>query len=87
MGDGRATIESTYVNLRTNLFPDPEKFIEKYYKSYTDTTGSIIFNYDYKIKYLKIEQSYNTVTEEYTDLTNFAQLGYLHGNRVMRVKD
>ena len=87
IGDGRATIESTYVNLRTNLFPDPEKFIEKYYKSYTDTTGSIIFNYDYKIKYLKIEQSYNTVTEEYTDLTSFAQLGYLHGNRVMRVKD
>ena len=87
MGEGRATIESVYINLRTNLFPDPEAFIENYYKSYTDATGSIMFNYDYKIKYLKIEQSYNTITEEYTDLTSFGQLGYLHGNRVMRVKD
>ena len=83
----RTSIESMYVNLRTNLFPDPEAFINNYYKSYTEKTGSIMFNYDYKIKYLKIAQTYNVDTEEYTDSTDFTQLKFLHGNRVMHVKD
>lgn len=83
----RTTIESTYINLRENLFPDPEKFINDHYKSYTDTTGSIIFNYDYRIKYLKIAQTYNVNTKKYTDSTDFSQLKFLHGNRVMHVKD
>lgn len=85
IGD-RKTLEDVYVSLRTNLFPDPETFIENYYKSYTDTTGGIIFNYDYKVKYLKIEQTYDPV-QGYIDTTNFSQLKFLHGNRVMHVKD
>ena len=83
----RTSIESMYINLRTNLFPDPEAFIDKYYKSYTEKTGSIMFNYDYKIKYLKIAQTYNSNTGEYTDSTDFTQLKFLHGNRVMHVRD
>ena len=83
----RTSIEETYINLRTNLFPDPEQFIEDNYKSYTDTTGSLIFNYDYRIKYLKIAQTYDVNTGEYTDSTDFSQLKFLHGNRVMHVKD
>lgn len=83
----RTSLESLYVNLRTNLFPDPEAFIKNYYQAYTDQTGSIIFNYDYKIKYLAISKTYDPDTGEYQDSTDFSQLKFLHGNRVMHVKD
>lgn len=81
-----ASLEKMYVNLREELFPDPEKFIDKYYKSYTDQTGAIMFNYDYRIKYLKIAQTY-TEKGGYVDSTDFSQLKFLHGNRVVHVKD
>lgn len=84
---GKETLKSVYKEFRENLFPDPEKFINDYYKKYTDQTGSILFNYDYKTKYLKIEQTYNPNTGEYIDTTNFGQLKFLHGNRVMQVRD
>nr|DAK03641.1 MAG TPA: hypothetical protein [Bacteriophage sp.] len=29
--ENRTSLESLYVNLRTNLFPDPDKFIKDYY--------------------------------------------------------
>lgn len=83
----RATLESVYANLRLNLFPDPDAFIEQYYAGYTSHIGSIIFNYDYRIKYLKLNKEYNSVTGEYIDSTDFTQLSFLHGNRVMHVKD
>ena len=85
--ESRSSIESIYVNLRTNLFPDPEEFINTHYKGYTDQTGSIIFNYDYKVKYLKIAKTYNIETGKYQDSTDFSQLKFLHGNRVMYVRD
>lgn len=85
--ENRTSLESLYVNLRTNLFPDPDKFIKDYYQSYTEQTGSIMFNYDYKIKYLAISKTYNPDTGEYQDSTDFSQLKFLHGNRVMHVKD
>lgn len=85
--ENRTSLESLYVNLRTNLFPDPDKFIKDYYQSYTEKTGSIMFNYDYKIKYLAISKTYNPDTGEYQDSTDFSQLKFLHGNRVMHVKD
>ena len=40
--ENRTSLESLYVNLRTNLFPDPDKFIKDYYQSYTEKTGSIV---------------------------------------------
>ena len=83
----RVSLESMYVNFRKNLFPDPEQFINKYYKAYTEKTGSIVFNYDYKIKYLKITQTYNESTGQLEDSTDFSQLKFLHGNRVIHVKD
>lgn len=83
----RASLETVYVNLRTNLFPDPDVFIDKYYKGYTENTGSIMFNYDYNIKYLKLAKTYDINTGEYQDSTDFSQLKFLHGNRVMYVRD
>lgn len=85
--ENRTSLESLYVNLRTNLFPDPDKFIKDYYQSYTEKTGSIMFNYDYKIKYLTISKTYDPDTGEYHDSTDFSQLKFLHGNRVMHVRD
>lgn len=86
VGD-RPTIETVYTNLRTNLFPSPEEFIDNYYKSYTDKTGSIMFNYDYQVKYLKLSKKYDIDTGKYEDYTDFSQLKFLHGNRVMHVRD
>lgn len=85
----KPSISSMYINLRTNLFPDPEEFIDKYYKSYTENTGSIMFNYDYKIKYLREVKQYDAITGTYknTTTTEFDQLKFLHGNRVMHVRD
>ena len=85
----RPSISSMYVNLRTNLFPDPEEFIDKYYKSYTENTGSIMFNYDYKIKYLREVKQYDVITGTYknANTVQFDQLKFLHGNRVMHVRD
>lgn len=85
--ENRTSLESLYVNLRTNLFPDPDKFIKDYYQSYTEKTGSIMFNYDYKIKYLAISKTYDPDTGKYEDSTDFSQLKFLHGNRVMHVRD
>lgn len=85
--ESRVSLESLYVNLRTNLFPDPDEFIDTYYKAYTEQTGSIMFDYDYKIKYLTISKTYDVNTGEYEDSTDFSQLKFLHGNRVMHVKD
>lgn len=85
--ENRVSLESLYVNLRTNLFPDPDKFIKDHYQSYTEKTGSIMFNYDYKVKYLVISKTYDPNTGEYEDSTDFSQLKFLHGNRVMHVKD
>lgn len=86
VAENRTTLERMYADLRLNLFPEPEKFIDEYYKTYTEQTGSIMFNYDYKIKYLKIAQTY-TEEEGYKDSTDFSQLKFLHGNRVIHVKD
>ena len=46
-----------------------------------------MFNYDYEIKYLRVAQTYDKNTNTYTDSTDFSQLKYLHGNRVIHVKD
>lgn len=86
LSEERMTLEKSYANLRLNLFSDPEAFINKYYKSYTDQTGAILFNYDYKVKYLKIAQSYNEI-DGFVDTIDFSQLKFLHGNRVIHVKD
>ena len=87
LGEGRVTLERLYLDLRQNLFPDPDQFIEDYYTSYTDQTGSILFNYDYRVKYLKIAKIYDSSSNEYKDNTDFSQLKFLHGNRVVHVKD
>ena len=87
LSEARTTLSKTYANLRLNLFPDPDEFINKYYKSYTEQTGSIMFNYDYNVKYLKVAQTYNNTTGEFEDTTDFSQLKFLHGNRVIHVKD
>ena len=86
IGD-KKTIEQIYTDLRINLFQDPDTFIETYYQGYTDQIGSIIFNLDYKVKYLKIGQTFDEASQTYIDTTDFSQLKFLHGNRVMHVKD
>jgi hypothetical protein len=46
-----------------------------------------VFNYDYRVKYLKQSRNYDTNTGQWTDSTDFSQLKFLHGNRVIHVKD
>lgn len=82
----RTTLESAYTNMRNNLFPNTDDFIDKYYKAYTDKTGAIMFNYDFSIKYLTVQKTYNTSTGEYDDSTDFSQLSFLHGNSTVAVK-
>lgn len=82
----RDTISKVYVKLRTILFPNPKKFIEDHYKSYTDQTGAIIFNYDYQLKYVDLAYELDG-DGKLVESTDYSQLQFLHGNRVIHVKD
>jgi hypothetical protein len=46
------SLQSVYKDLRTNLFPDPEEFIDKYYIGQINKVGPALYNYDYYLKYL-----------------------------------
>ena len=85
LGD-RDTIQKVYQNIRTNLIPDPDAFIENYYRAYVEQCGGIIYNYDYKIKYLNLSEKYNTSTQSYV-YTNDDQTLFLYGTRVETVKE
>lgn len=79
-------LETLYVELRRDIIRDPEEFIENQYVSYTNNTGAIVFNYDYKIKYFEKKIIYNS-DGSLEDSTDFSQLKFLHGNRTISVKD
>ena len=82
------TLQSVYRELRTNLFPDPEAFIEKYYVGQINKVGAALYNYDYYLKYLQVEKTYNPATGKYGDNTyNYSEISYLHGNGSANVKD
>lgn len=82
------TLQSVYRDLRTNLFPDPAAFIDTYYKGQINQVGSALYNYDYYLKYLQVEKTYNPATGEYGDNTyNYSEISYLHGNGSTNVKD
>ena len=82
------TLQSVYYNLRTNLFPDPEEFINNYYIGQINKVGAALYNYDYYLKYLQVEKTYNPATQQYGDNTyNYSEISYLHGNGNASVKD
>lgn len=82
------TLQSVYKQLRTNLFPDPEAFIDTYYGGQIGQVGSALYNYDYYLKYLQVEKTYNPATGQYGDNTyNYSEISYLHGNGSTNVKD
>lgn len=82
------SLQSVYKELRTNLFPDPEAFIDKYYIGQINKVGPALYNYDYYLKYLQVEKSYNPATGQYgTNTYNYSEISYLHGNGNASVKD
>lgn len=86
--DDVKTLQSVYRDLRTNLFPDPEAFIDQYYVGQINKVGAALYNYDYYIKYLQTEKSYNPATGKYGENTyNYSEISYLHGNGSANVKD
>lgn len=82
------TLQSVYKELRTNLFPDPAEFIDKYYGGQINQVGSALYNYDYYLKYLQVEKTYNPATGTYGSNTySYSEISYLHGNGSTNVKD
>lgn len=82
------TLQSVYKQLRTNLFPDPEAFIDTYYGGQIGQVGAALYNYDYYLKYLQVEKTYNPATGKYGNNTyNYSEISYLHGNGSTNVKD
>lgn len=82
------SLQSVYRDLRTNLFPNPAEFIDKYYVGQINKVGPALYNYDYYLKYLQVEKSYNPATGAYGDNTyNYSEISYLHGNGSANVKD
>ena len=82
------TLQSVYKDLRTNLFPDPEAFIDTYYGGQIGQVGAALYNYDYYLKYLQVEKTYNPATGKYGDNSySYSEISYLHGNGSTNVKD
>ena len=82
------SLQSVYRDLRTNLFPDPEAFIEKYYVGQINKVGPALYNYDYYLKYLQVEKTYNPATGQYGNNSyNYSEISYLHGNGSANIKD
>jgi hypothetical protein len=79
------SIQSVYQAIRTNLIPDPDAFIETYYRGYVEQCGGILYNYDYKIKYLNLSEKYDA-TNGYS-YTSDDQTSFLYGTRVETVKE
>ena len=81
----RDGIAETYQNLRTGLFADPDTFMDNYFTAHTNKIGAIVYNYDYKIKYLVQSSVYDVITGTIEEPV-YDQLKYLHGTRDISVR-
>jgi hypothetical protein len=76
-----------YWDIRTRILSNPKSFIENYFGKYIENTGSIVYNYDYSVKYLTFTKTYDSSTDSYIEQASGSQAGYLHGTRVDEIKD
>ena len=76
--------------LRQSLLSDPEKFIRDNFVSYVEQTGPIIYNKDYKIKYVNYGSTWVTNENGEQELIandSFNQSAFLQGARAESVID
>lgn len=88
--DATQTIGTTYWMLRQSLLSDPEKFIRDNFVSYVEQTGPIIYNKDYKIKYVNYGSTWVTNENGEQELIandSFNQSAFLQGTRAESVID
>lgn len=79
------TLPGYYWNLRNNYIKDPDAFIDEYFSSYVNRSGAIMYNYDYRQKYV----SYNQVWKDAVGLvadTSASQTEFLDGTRISVVR-
>ena len=80
-----ATLPGYYWDLRNNYIKDPDTFIDEYFSSYVNRSGAIMYNYDYRQKYV----SYNQVWKDGVGLvadTSASQTEFLDGTRISMVR-
>ena len=86
---GKVSIADVYQTIRTNIIPDPDAFIDTYYKGYVNRTGGIFYNYDYKIKYINLSEVKQKIdgVDTIAQTQSYNQNGFLYGTRVETVKE
>lgn len=80
------TIPDYYWYLRNNYITDPDKFIDEYFADYVNKSGSIMYNYDYKQKYVSYNQKWDATTNTLVSDTSGAQTSFLDGTRIAEVR-
>lgn len=82
------TARDIYNELRNNLIKDPEQFITDNCLDYIDQCGSLLYDLDYKIKYVDFTVSDKLVTSGDTSVnTSTEESTFLHGNRKYFILD
>lgn len=79
------TIGKEYWTLRNTYIKDPDTFIDNYFSSYINQTGSIMYNYDYREKYVNYGQKWDANLGLVAD-TSSKQTEFLYGTRVSAVR-
>ena len=79
------TIGKEYWTLRNTYIKDPDTFINDYFSSYINKTGSIMYNYDYREKYVSYGQKWDPSLGLVAD-TSSKQTEFLYGTRVSAVR-
>lgn len=81
------TYNSLWATIRKGetLISSSNHFVNEYFTSQTRECGELLYNYDYKVKYLT---KYKTKSgDSYSSKPSYANLNFLHGTRTEYVRD
>lgn len=80
-----AHLPGQYWILRNGYIKNADAFIDEYFSGYINRTGAIMYNYDYRQKYVSYSQKWQDGVGLVSD-TSSAQTQFLFGNRISTVR-
>lgn len=80
-----STIPEQYWTLRNTYIKDADKFIDEYFSSYINQTGAIMYNLDYRQKYVSYSQKWVDGVGLVSNTQN-SQTQFLYGTRLNTVR-
>lgn len=84
----KSPLAEIYWDLRKDYIGDPDDFVDKYFANYINQSGAIMYNYDYKQKYVNYGQTWvdgiGFVAD--TESSNADQGSFLYGTRIAWIR-